>query len=336
MASIGRMGHLAALCGQYMLALLFLASPAGSFGQSQKMVRIGVITNTSIKALETAQKGFVEALAGAGFKEGVNVMYDRQNSGGDPEKALAIARTFRDDKVDLIHSLGTAATLAVLKVNPNLPVIFSAVTDPVGAGVVPKDGAPGKPAGTNVTGISDRWPVQLQMETYARIVPHAKKWGTIFNPAEPNSAVNIKAIRESATKLGLELVEVAVASSSEVRPAAASLVGRVQAIYIAVDSTVAADIQAIEEVSGKARIAFFTGTAASISRGALAAFGVDYFLVGYAAGKKASLVLKGVDPGSIPWALPDNFGLIINQKAANSLGIKVPADVLKIADQVME
>jgi len=318
------------------LALLILASPAGSFGQSEKVVRIGVITNASIRALETAQAGFVEALAGAGFKEGVNVSFERQNSGGDPAKARAIAQTFRDDKVALIHSLGTASTLAVLKANPNLPIVFSAVTDPVGAGVVPRDSAPGRPTGTNVTGISDRWPVQLQMETYARIVPHAKQWGTIYNPAEPNSAINIRAIRESAARLGLALVEVAVASSSEVRPAAASLAGRVQAIYIAVDSTVAADIQAIAELSEKNRIAFFTGTAGSISLGALAAFGVDYFLVGYAAGKKASLVLKGVDPGSIPWALPDNFGLIINQKAAKALGIRIPADVLKIADQVLE
>jgi putative ABC transport system substrate-binding protein len=99
---------------------------------------------------------------------------------------------------------------------------------------------------------------------------------------------------------------------------------------------VVADINAVSEVSARNGIAFFSGTPSSISQGALAALGVDYYLVGYAAGKKASLVLKGIDPATIPLSRGENFSLILNQKAARALGIVFPADMLRIADRVIE
>jgi putative ABC transport system substrate-binding protein len=300
------------------------------------MVRVGVTKIVSHAALDADEKGFEAALVSAGFKEGVNITYDRQNAQGDPARAAAIAQKFSEDKLDLIHSIATPSTQAVLKLVGRTPVVFSSITDPVGAGIVAKDSAPGKKTGSNVTGVSDLWPVHLQMETYAKFVPNARKWGTIFNPAEANSVTHVRAMREAAKSLGLELVEVTVDNGSEVERAAQSLVGKVQAITITSDNTSVANFDAIARVCDKHKIALFAGDVDSVPRGAIAAYGMDYFLVGYSAGKKAALILKGVKPGDIPWGPVEKFSLVINLKAARAQGVTVTPELRKLAEKVIE
>jgi len=317
------------------LAALLLGG-SGAMAQDGRMLRVGVTKIVSHAALDADEKGFEAAMASAGFKEGVNIRYDRQNAQGDPAKAAAIARKFSDDKVDLVHAIATQTTQAVLQVNTRVPVVFSSVTDPVGAGIVPGDSAPGKKTGTNVTGVNDLWPVLLQMETYAKFVPKARKWGTIFNPAEANSVTHVKAMREAAKALGLELLEVTVANGSEVEQAAQSLVGKVQAVTITSDNTTVSNFDVIARVCDRNKIALFAGDVDSVARGAIAAYGMDYFLVGYSAGKKAALVLKGVRPGDIPWGPVEKFSLVINLKAARAQGVSVSPDLLKKADKVLE
>lgn len=313
-----------------------LSVPALGWSADQKMLVIGVTKIVSHAALDADEKGFEAALASAGFKEGINVRYDRQNAQGDPAKAAAIAQQFATDKVDLVHSIATPTSQAVVRVTRKIPVVFSSISDPVSAELVPSDSAPGKKTGTNVTGVSDLWPVLLQMETYAKFVPHAKKWGTIYNPAEVNSVTHIKAMRAAAKSLGLELVEVHVSHSDAVEAAANSLVGKVQAITITSDNTTVARFDTLARVCDKNKIALFAGDVDSVPRGAIAAYGMDYFLVGYSAGKKAALVLKGVKPGDIPWGPVEKFSLVINQKAARAQGIVVSAELLKRADKVFE
>ena len=304
--------------------------------QTTRTVRIGVIRPAPVPVLDVNQQGFEAALAGAGFKAGVNVTYDIQTTGGDPQRAQAIVQKFVEDKVDLIHSMGTESTLAAMKAGARVPLVFSAVSDPVGAGIVPEGSKPGQVTGTPVTGVSDRWPIALQLETYARLVPQARTWGTLYNPAEASSSLQARQLREAATRLGLKLVEVPVGSTAEVRQAALGLAARVQAIFVISDATVSANILAIQEASDRHRIPNFTGVISGVRRGALAAFGVDYFLAGYAAGKKAALVLRGVNPGQIPWSLAEHFGLVLNQKAARALGIEFPVEMVRIADNIVE
>ena len=148
-----------------LIVIVIVFTSLSAFAQDKKMVRIGVTQIVSHQALDADQKGFENALSGSGFKEGANVIYDRQNAQGDMNKANAIAQKFIDEKVDLIHAIATPTTQAVVKIVKNIPVVFSSITDPVNAGIVPKDSAPGKKTGTNVTGVSDRWPVFRQMET---------------------------------------------------------------------------------------------------------------------------------------------------------------------------
>ncbi len=303
--------------------------------KAKKVFRIGVTQIVSHPALDKAAKGFELALAEAGFKEGEHIVYDRQNAQGEMSNAQAIAQKFLNAGMDLIHSIATPTSQAAVKTIRTIPIVFSAVTDPVDAGLVPRSSRPGTGSGTNVTGVSDRWPIQLQLEMYTRFVPRAKKWGTIYSAGEANSLVLIKEMREAAKKLGLELVEGSVANTAEVLQAAQSLAGKVQAFNITSDNTAVSAIEAIVKVGNEKKIPVFAGDVDSAARGAVAAYGLDYFLHGYSAGQKAARILKGEKAGDVPWGLGERFYLVINQKAAKAQGVVVPADLLKRADRVI-
>lgn len=317
-----------------LLACALLSTPA--LAQEKKMFTIGVTKIATHAALDADEKGFEAGLASVGFKDGVNVRYLRLNAEGDLTKAQGIAKQFVDEKVTLIHSIATPTTQAVVKLHKTIPVVFSSITDPVSAGIVPKDSAPGKKTGTNLTGVSDQWPVALQMEIYAKMLPNAKRWGTIYNPAEPNSVIHIKGMRAAAKNLGLTLVEVHVDNSKAVAQAAASLVGKIDAMTITSDNTAVADLTSIVKLCNEKKIPLFAGDVDSVAAGAVAAYGLDYYLVGYSAGKKAGLILKGSKPGDIPWGPVEKFSLVINQKAAALQGVALTAEFLNKADKVIK
>jgi putative ABC transport system substrate-binding protein len=322
------------------LILILIVSVSVSLAQekkAKKMIRIGVTQIVSHPALDGDAKGFEKALADAGFKEGVNVTYDRQNAQGDMANAQTIAQKFLDAKVDMVHSIATPTSQAVVKVIKNIPVIFSSVTDPVDAGLVPKTSPSGTKSGTNVTGVSDRWPVALQFAMYTKFVPKAKKWGTIYNAGDANSMVHIKEMREAAKKLGVELIEATISTSAETLQAAQSLAGKgVQAVNITSDNTAVSAFEAIVKTCNEKKIPLFAGDVDSVPRGAIAAYGLDYFLIGESAGKKAVQVLKGKKPGDIPWGPAEKFSLVISEKAAKTQGVTVPPDLLKKADKVIK
>jgi putative ABC transport system substrate-binding protein len=310
-----------------------------SFAQekkAKKVFKIGVTQIVSHPALDADAKGFEKALADAGFKEGVDVTYDRQNAQGDMANAQTIAQKFLDAKVDMIHSIATPTSQAVVKTIKNIPVVFSSVTDPVDAGLVPKTSPPGTKSGTNVTGVSDRWPIALQFERYTKFVPKAKKWGTIYNAGDANSMVHIKEMREAAKKLGVELIEATISTSAETMQAAQSLAGKVQAINITSDNTAVSAFEAIVKVCNEKKIPLFAGDVDSVPRGAIAAYGLDYFLIGLSAGKKAAQVLKGQKPGDVPWGPAEKFSLVVSEKAAKTQGVVIPPDLLKKADKVIK
>lgn len=320
------------------LVFILILSISFSFAQekkAKKIFKIGVTQIVSHPALDADQKGFEKALAEAGFKEGVHIIYDRQNAQGDMANAQTIAQKFLDAKVDLVHSIATPTSQAVVKTIKTIPVVFSSVTDPVDAGLVPKTSPPGTKSGTNVTGVSDRWPVSLQFEMYCKFVPKAKKWGTIYNAGDANSLVHIKEMREAAKKLGVELIEATISTSAETLQAAQSLAGKVQAINITSDNTAVSAFEAIVKVCNEKKIPLFAGDVDSVPRGAIAAYGLDYFLIGESAGKKAVRILKGEKPGNIPWGPAEKFSLVVSEKAAKAQGIVIPSDLLKKADKVI-
>ena len=298
-----------------------------------KTIRIGEAQIVSHPALDNDAKGFAAALSDEGFVPGKNVMIDQQNAQGEQPNCFIIARKFEDDKVDLIHAISTPVAQAQVKVSKKIPIVFSSVTDPVATGIIPKEG----PTGTHVTGVSDRWPVDLQQKMYMEMAPAAKRWGTIYNPGDANVAVHIKLIKATVKKLGGTFVEAQVANSSEVMQAAQSLVGRVDAIHITSDNTVVSGYEALVKVCNQNKIPLFAGDRDSVPRGAIAAYALDYFQVGYSAGKKAARILKGEDPGQVPAGPADGYSLWVNLKHAKQKGLSLPTALMeKAADRLWD
>jgi putative tryptophan/tyrosine transport system substrate-binding protein len=317
------------------LALSFLVVLGLFFASlvSAQMIRIGEHQIVSHPALDDDSKGFAAALAEEGFIEGKNVTFNRQNAQGDQANCALIARKFEDDKVDLIHAISTPNAQATAKITKTIPVVFSSVTDPVATGIVPKMGN----TGTNITGVSDRWPIELQCRKYAEILPNVKTWGTIYNPGDVNVTFHIKEMKEAVEKMGGKLVEAHVSTSAEVMQAAQSLVGRVEAIHVSSDNTTVSAFESVVKVCNDNKIPLFVGDTGSVPRGAIAAYGLDYYLIGYTAGKKAARILKGEKPGEVPAGMADGYSLWINLKAAQLQGAKIDkAKVAQAADKLWD
>jgi len=319
--------------------LLLIVSPTLSFAQektTKKIIpRIGVTQTVSYPDFDGDAKGFEKALAEAGFKEGLRVTYDRQNAQGDVKQTQAIAQKFLTGRVDLIHSIGTPSSRPVMRLIKDIPIVFSSVTDPVYAGLIPKTSPLGTKTETNVTGVSDRWPVALQLEMYTKFFPKAKRWGTIYNAGDHRSIPYIKEMRGAAKKLKVELIEVTISHNDETLPAAQFLAGKAQAIYIPYDHVALSSFDTIVKVCNEKKIPLFGGDLKCITKGAMAAYGWDYFQIGYSAGKKAVRILKGEKPGDIPWELGEKLILIISEKAAKAQGAIVSPELLKKADKVI-
>lgn len=320
--------------------LLLIVSPALSFAQGEisknTILRIGVTQTVSYPDFDEDAKGFEKALAEAGFIEGVHVSYDRQNAQGDVNRTQTIAHQFLDADMDLIHSIATPSSRAVIKIIKDIPIVFSSVTDPVYAGLLPKKNPLGTKTQTNVTGVSDRWPVTQQFEMYAKFFPRAKKWGTIYNVGDPRSIPYIQEMRRVAKKLNVALIEAAASHSNEVLPAAQFLAGKAQIIFITYDHIALSSFDIIVRVCKKRKIPLFGGDLKCVTKGAMAAYGWDYFQIGYSAGRKAARILRGEKPGNIPWGLGEKLVLLINEKAARTQGAIVPPELLKKAHKIIQ
>jgi len=315
------------------LIFVLLFSIDASFAQekgNKKTVKIGVTQFVSSESLENDQRGFETALAEAGFKEKVHVLYDRQNARGDLAQAEAIARKF-----DLIHTIAPPTSQAVVRIIKDIPIVFSSVADPVRDGLVPGTSLPGTRSRTNVTGVSHRWPASHQFELSTQFIPKAKRWGTIYNLRDPNSPLLIKEIRGVAKKLGMELIEVVISNSSETPEAAQFLAGKVQAIHLVYDETVLSSLDAIVKVCYERKIPLFSSDLESVRKGAIAAYGLNFFSLGYSAGKIGVRILKGEEPGNIPWGRRGKFNLYVNERAARAQGVIISPGLLKKSDKIV-
>lgn len=317
-------------------SLLGLGAGVGHAAQSkaavQSKVRIGIIQIVEHPALDAAREGFIKALEDNGFVQGKNLEIDIKVAQGDMSLARAIAAKFASDNLDLVLAIATPTAQAMASATKTIPILITAVTDPVAAGLVKSMEKPGG----NVTGTTDMNPVKDQLKLIRDLVPKAKRVGIIFNSGEVNSLVQVELARKYAKELGFTLVEAVASSSGEVMSAALSLVGRVDAIYVPTDNTVVAAFEAVAQVARMNRIPVISGESSVVERGGLATIGIDYFKLGQQTGKMALRVLAGAKPAEMPVEAQSDMTLVLNLKAAKELGLSIPADILKRASKVIE
>lgn len=297
-----------------------------------KKLTIGTTQVVEHPSLDAAREGFKKAFFDEGYVEGETITFDEQNAQGDIPTASTIASKFKTDKVDLILAVATPTAQAAFQTVADIPIVFTAVTEPQEAGLVTSWEEPGG----NATGTSDLNPVADQIKLIKDIAPDAKTVGVIYSSGEVNSEVQVKLARTAAEELGLTLKEVSVSAAPEVAQAAATLSG-VDAIYVPTDNVIVDGLESVIQVAEANKIPLIVGEGDSVERGGLATYGINYSDLGYQTGLMALRILRdGEDPATMEVETLDKVELIFNTAAAERMGVTLSDDLLAKADKVFE
>lgn len=314
------------------LVFIFIAMTASS-AVPQEKVKIGIMQIVDHPALNAVRDGLIDALKEEfGYVEGENVEYDIQSAQGDVATANTIARKFVAEKVDLIVSIATPTSQAAANATKEIPIVFSAVTDPVSAGLV---GSLEKPGG-NITGVSDMTPVDKQVQLIRYLFKEAKKVGTLYNAGEVNSVVTNEMAKKACTANGMELLEATVASTADVAMAAQTLVHKVDVVYVSTDNTVVSAIDAVAKACNEAGVPLVLADPTTVEKGALLALGFDYYLHGRQTAEIVARVLKGENPGDIPVQFAQKLVLLVNSETAKKLGMNIDELRAQLEQYVLE
>ncbi|CAN7422033.1 ABC transporter substrate-binding protein [Rhizobium sp. LjRoot98] len=295
-------------------------------------VTVAVTAIVEHPALDAVRDGVKETLAAAGYKEGENLKFIYESAQGNPATAAQIARQFAGEAPNVIVPISTPSAQAVVSSTRDIPVVFTAVSDPLGAQLI-KD--MDKPGG-NVTGLSDLSPVAEHVALIKEILPNVKSIGYLYNSGEANSVSLLAVLKTEAEKAGLTVVESAATKSAEVQGAARALVGRADVIYVPTDNTIISALEGAVAVAVEAKLPLFTADTDSVSRGAVAALGFNYKDVGKQTGDIVVRILKGENPGNIAVKVAAGTDLVINKGSAAKMGVTFPESVLARATRVIE
>lgn len=299
-----------------------------SFADEIKFVAVTAIVEHP--ALDAVRDGVKTELKAAGYVEGKNLKFIYQSAQGNVATAAQIARKYVGDQPDVIVAIATPSAQAVVAATKSIPVVYSAITDPVAAKLVKSWQA----SGTNVTGVSDISPLEKHIDLIKQVVPNAKRIGVIYSPGEANSVSILTAMKKAATDAGMTVVEAAAARTVDVPTAAQSLVGKVDVIYTPTDNNVVSAFESIVKVAQQAKLPIVAADTATVERGAVAALGLNYSDIGRQTGKLVVRILKGEKAGSIASQTSTNFELVVNPDAAKLQGVTLSDALLKTAKVV--
>ncbi len=312
------------LAGAVALALLH--------GGAVNAQTVKVLSIVDHPALDAIRDGVRAELKSAGYDADKNLKWEYQSAQGNTGTAAQIARKFVGDQPNAIVAIATPAAQAVVASTKTVPVVYSGVTDPVAAQLVKGWQA----SGTNVTGVSDKLPLDKQVALIKRVVPKAKTVGMVYNPGEANSVVVVKELKTLLAKEGLTLKEAAAPRTVDIGPAAKSLVGKVDVIYTNTDNNVVSAYEALVKVANESKVPLVAADTDSVKRGAIAALGINYGDLGVQTGKIVVRILKGEKPGAIPSETSDKLELFVNTTAAEKQGVTLSQDLIKEAKQVIK
>ena len=313
-----------------MAMTISLMAGCGSKGdtttEEKETYTIGISQFAEHGSLDNCREGFLAGLAEEGIVEGENLKVEYKNAAADMGTASQISSSFVSDGVDLVCAIATPSAQAAYNeaMDADIPVIYTAVTDPVAAELATEDG---KPVG-EVTGTSDKLPVEAQLQMIRKMLPDAKKIGIIYTTSEANSVSAIEEYESKVGNYGFELVTKGVTSVSEVGLATEDLLTKVDCITNLTDNTVVSALATVLDKANAAKIPVFGSEIEQVKIGCLAAEGLDYVALGKQTGKMAAKVLKGEAKASdLSFELITEAGLYVNTKVAENLGITLDSEL---------
>ena len=300
-------------------------SGGDSAGGDSESYRIGINQLVQHPALDSATEGFKAAFEDAG----VEVEFDEQNANGEQGTALTIAQQFASDNLDLALAVATPAAQAMARNITDVPLLFTAVTDPVSAELVESMDAPG----ANVTGTSDAAPIEQQLELLKQLVPDAETVGIVYASGEVNSQVQVDQAREAAGPLDLEIETQTVTTVNEIQQAVEAL-GDVDAIYVPTDNMVVSGIASLVQVAESKQIPVIAAEEGTVEGGAVATLGIDYTELGRQTGEMALRILQDdEDPATMAIETANEFTYVVNEAAAERQGVTIPEEILAEAEK---
>lgn len=317
-----------------LLSLTLILSCSGKKEKSEngeKTIRIGISKIVAHPALDATEAGIIEAVK-AVYPDAV---FDLQNANGEISNATSIAQKFKKDQVDIAIGIATPTAQALAAILEDIPVIYSAVTDPVAAELVASytEGEKG------ITGVSDLAPVEAQIATLNKMVA-VKSLGHIYNSSEANSVVLKDMAKKYCEENGIKFVEAVATNTGEVQQAALSLVGEVDAIYLSTDNTVYSALATILEVADNNNIPVMGSSPENDAEmGMMTSLGFDYKKIGLATGKAVLEVLNGKNTEEMPVIYltdPSDLDFVINKKITGALNLSVSEELLKKASRIIE
>lgn len=289
----------------------------GSEKSGKEDLVIGVTQVVEHQALDAAREGFVEGLKESGFDN--NIKFINKNAQGDMATAQIIAQGFADDKVDMIYAIATPTAQAAFNVTKEIPILISAVTDPVSAGLVDSIENPGG----NVSGTSDAAPIDLQFNLLQQLNIETETIGFIYNTSEKNSEVQLELVKQEAKKRGLKVEALGITSITEIEQGLDVLLDKIDVLYTPTDNMVASAIHLVANKAINKKVPILAGEPQHVEGGALITCGVDYFMLGKQTGLMAAKVLNGEDISKLPIERAENPKVTINIKTAEKLGIPI-------------
>lgn len=318
------------------LALVSLAlafAPVNGWAETPaEQATVAITQIVEHPALDSVREGVRDELKEHDYEQGVNLIWLYENAQGNSGTAAQIARKFVGEQPDVIVAIATPSAQTVAAAARNVPVVFSAVTDPVGAKLVKGLDEPG----ANITGVTDRLPMAQHIEMVLEAVPNAKSIGTIYNPGEANAVALVADLEIELEKRDIRLEKAAATKSSEVLSAARSLAGKVDAIYLTTDNTVVTAAEAVISFGYQAQIPVFAADTDTVKRGAAAALGFNYYDVGRQTGAMVIRILNGEKPTAIPVEQVEKLSLHVNPASAAKMGLTLPQTLIDRADKVIQ
>lgn len=308
----------------FFLLLVSIWMPQAVLAQKKQ---VGVLLTASHASMDAALAGLRESLKQAGYSEPNSLHLEIRDAQADRARAAEYAKELVDRKPDVIVALGDPAAQAVVLATRKIPVVFSAVTDPVDSNLVPAWQA----SGTNVTGVSDLIPMYKQIDLIRQARPNARRIGMVHTQSESNARVSYKQMQEAAARAGMTLIDVAVTRSMSVGAAARSLIGKVDVLFIGTDHQVTLAMPSLVKVANDAKLPLFAADAGQVAAGAAAGWAIDYRALGQQTGRMVARILKGTAPGAIAPETSARYQLVFNPMAAVLQRVQLPESMMKNA-----
>lgn len=292
--------------------------------KSGKTPVVSVAQIVEHKSLNTIRDSFTAEMEELGYKDGENIKLDYKDAGGQQNTLNSIMSTFAGNKSDVIVAIATPTAMAAAKYSKDIPVVFSAVSDPVGAGLMKDLNKPDN----NITGTSDEIQVDQILDLALKVNPKLKKLGFIYNSSEANSVSNLEKAKAFCKEHNIELIEGSGANITDIQSAVSVLTEKCDAIFAPNDNTVASSMSVLVETANKKKVPVYTGADSMVSDGGFASVGIDYTDLGKETARMVDKILKGEKVADIPVKVfKENLNIYVNEKTMKELGVTLPKEI---------